>query len=67
MQNKPNVKYPKINLSSFVTSIYAQLGQLVIQTNKPKTNPIQSQFKPNLSQLKPKQTQFKANLSKGQK
>jgi hypothetical protein len=43
MQNKPKVKYPKINLSSFVISIYVQVGQLVIQTNKAK----QTQFKPN--------------------
>jgi len=28
----------------------------------PKTNPIQTQFKPNQSQFKPKQTQFKPNL-----
>jgi hypothetical protein len=55
MQNKPKVKSAKINVNSFVTSIYELHGQLVIQTNKPK----QTQFKP-------KQTQFKANLSKGQ-
>ncbi len=55
MQNKPKVKYAKINVNSFVASKYIQHGQLVIQTNKPK----QTQFKP-------KQTQFKANLTKGQ-
>ncbi len=53
MQNKPKVKSAKINVNSFVTSIYELHGQLVIQTNKPK----QTQFKP-------KQTQFKANLMK---
>jgi hypothetical protein len=50
MQNKPKVKYAKINVNSFVANNYVQHGQLVIQTNKPK----QSQFKP-------KQTQFKPN------
>ena len=38
------------------------LGQLVIQTNKAKTNPIQTQFNPIQTQLKPKQSQFKANF-----
>jgi hypothetical protein len=42
MQNKPKVKSVKINVSSFVTSKYELMGQLVIQTNKPKTNPIAS-------------------------
>ncbi|MBC8470737.1 MAG: hypothetical protein H8D56_14790 [Planctomycetes bacterium] len=36
------------------------LGHLVIRKNKPKTNPIQSQFKPKQTQFKPKQTQNKA-------
>jgi hypothetical protein len=46
MQNKPNVKYAKINLTSYMIRIYVHTGQLVIQTNKPKTNPIQSQTNP---------------------
>jgi hypothetical protein len=37
------------------------IGQLVIQKNKAKTNPIQTQFKPNLSQNKANQTQYKPN------
>jgi len=37
------------------------IGHLVFQTNKAKTNPIQTQLKPIQSQLKPKQTQNKAN------
>ena len=44
MQNKPKVKFAKIIVSSFVTSIYVQVGHLVIQTNKAKTKPIQTQF-----------------------
>jgi len=43
LTNKPKVKYAKINVSSFLTSNYVQVGQLVIQTNKAK----QSQFKAN--------------------
>jgi len=55
MQNKAKVKYAEINVSSFVTSKYELMGQLVIQTNKAK----QTQFKP-------KQSQFKPNCLKGQ-
>jgi len=60
MQNKAKVKYAKINVSSFVTSKYVQVGQLVIQTNKAnskpikaKTNPIQTQFNPIKAKTKP--------------
>ncbi len=63
MQNKPKVKYAKINLSSFVTMKYVQVRHLVIQTNKPKQTqfkPKQTQFKPNLSQNKANQSQFQA-------
>jgi hypothetical protein len=44
MQNKPKVKSAKMNVNTFVTSNYVHVGQLVIQTNKAKTNPIQTQF-----------------------
>ena len=43
------------------------LGQLVIQTNKAKTNPIQTQFKPKQTQFKPNKAKNKANLTKSQK
>jgi len=43
LTNKPKVKYAKINVSSFVTSNYVHVGQLVIQTNKAN----QTQNKPN--------------------
>jgi hypothetical protein len=46
MQNKPKVKYAIINVISYVLRIYVQGGQLVIQTNKAKTNPIQTQSNP---------------------
>ncbi len=63
LTNKAKVKSAKINVSSFATSIYVQVGHLVIQTNKAKTKPIQTQFKPKQTQFKPKQTQFKANFT----
>jgi hypothetical protein len=67
MQNKPKVKYAKINVSSFITNKYEQMDILVIQTNKPKTNPIQTQFKPKQTQLKPIQTQTKPKQSQFQR
>ncbi len=44
MQNKPNVKKAQINVSSFVTSKYAKMDTWL----SGKTNPIQTQNKPNL-------------------
>jgi len=55
MQNKPKVKYAKINLNTYFTMRYEKLDIWLFR----QTNPIQTQ-------LKPIQTQFKANLSKGQ-
>ena len=43
LTNKPKVKYTKFNVTSCMTGIYAQVGHLVIQTNKPNL----SQNKPN--------------------
>jgi len=59
MQNKPKVKYPKINVSSFATSKYVLVGHLVIQTNKAKTNPIKANSKPIKPKTNPIQTQSK--------
>jgi len=56
MQNKPNVKYAKINVNSYMKSIYAKMDIWLFGKNKAKQ-----------TQLKPKQTQFKPNLTKGQK
>jgi len=44
--NKPNVKYAKNNVNSFVTSKYVQVGHLVIQTNKANSNPIKAKANP---------------------
>ena len=43
IQNKPKVKYAQNNISALLTSKYRMIGHLVIK----KTNPIQSQSKPN--------------------
>jgi len=56
MQNKPKVKYAKMNINSFMTSKYEKMDNWLFRQTKPK----QTQFKP-------KQSQFKPNLSKGQK
>jgi len=65
MQNKPNFGNDKMNINTFITMSYTILGTW----RGGKTNPIQTQFKPNQSQFwpikrpgkansKPKQTQF---------
>jgi hypothetical protein len=40
MQNKPKVKYARINLSSFITSKYVKVDTWWNQKNKPNSNPI---------------------------
>ena len=42
---------------------YENKQRLPARKNKPKTNPIQTQFKPKQTQNKPKQTQFKPNTN----
>jgi len=56
MQNKPNLLNALMNVASFYTKDYEN----VRLADAGKTNPIQTQFKPNTN---PKQTQF----PKGQK
>jgi len=72
MQNKPNLRNDKMNITLDMTSKYTILSCLAGPKNKanskpikPKTNPIQSQFNPKQTQLKPIQTQNKPNLAKG--
>jgi hypothetical protein len=60
MQNKPNFLDDQMNVSSFIATNYEQRTMNYEIKNKPKTNPIQSQYKPN---TKPIRTQFKPNLS----
>ncbi len=49
MQNKANFRNGKMNINTFVTIRYGNLGALMGQ----KTKPIQTQFKANLTQNKP--------------
>jgi len=51
MQNKANFRKVKFNVNKVLTKDYDQMDTWSIRKNKPKTNPIQTQFKP-------KQTQF---------
>ncbi len=44
MQNKPNVKYAQINVSSFITSKYVKVDTWCNQKNKPNSNPIKPNF-----------------------
>jgi hypothetical protein len=53
MQNKPNFRNDKMNITLDMTILYEILSRSPGQ----KTNPIQTQFNP-------KQTQFKANKAK---
>ena len=57
MQNKPNFRNDKMNITLDMTSNYKILAAWKGQ----KTKPIQTQFKANLSQNKPNLSQNKAN------
>ncbi len=61
MQNKPNFRNAKMNVSAVITKDYEKTGL----SDKGKTNPIQTQYKANTkpiqSQSKPKQSQNKPN------
>ena len=57
MQNKANFRNAKNVVCACVTMRYGNLDALVGK----KTNPIQTQYKANLTQNKPNLTQFKAN------
>jgi hypothetical protein len=64
--NKPNFRKSQMNVSPVITREYVNwtLGQP--GKNKPNSNPIQTQFKANLTQNKPntnpKQTQFQKGI-----
>jgi hypothetical protein len=52
-----------MNVTVLLKRNYEQMDTWSIGKNKPKTNPIQTQFKPN---TKPKRTQFKAKQTQFQ-
>ena len=51
MQNKPNLLNAQINVTSILTKDYEKNEIFTVPENKPNTNPNQSQFKPNQTQL----------------
>ena len=60
MQNKPNFRNDKMNITLDITSIYEILSALRSQKTKPiqtQFNPIQTQFKANKAKYKPNQSQ----------
>jgi hypothetical protein len=62
LTNKANFRKSQMNVTAFITRNYEQMDTWSNGKNKPKTNPIQSQYKANTnpiqSQFKAKQTQF---------
>jgi hypothetical protein len=63
MQNKPNVKDAQINVNSYMKSKYEKLDTWLSGKNKPNSNPIQTQFKPNSNPIKPNLKRAKMNVS----
>ena len=59
MQNKPNFRKVKLNVTKVLAKDYDQLDTWSIGKNKAKTNPIQTQTNPIKANKTPKQTQFK--------
>jgi hypothetical protein len=62
LQNEPNFRKVKLNVTKVLTKGYGQLDTWSIRKNKANSKPIQTQFKPNSNpiqtQYKAKQTQF---------
>ncbi len=65
MQNKPNFRKSQMNVTSLITADYEKKDTWWSGKNKPNSNPIQTQFKPNLSRRslwrRRKRTQFPIN------
>ena len=52
MQNKPNFRKAKMNVNPYISTDYENKSNWTLGQNKPNTNPIQTQFKPNLPEGK---------------
>ena len=66
MQNKPNLRDDKMNISLDMTTIYMNFPADSGQKTKPiqtQFNPIQSQFKPNLSRRSLDRSRIKPNFA----
>jgi hypothetical protein len=59
MQNKANFGNDKMSASILITKDYEENGH----SGHQKTNPIQTQYKPNLSQYKPNLSQFQSQTN----
>jgi len=53
MQNKAKFQKVKLNVNKVITNDYDQIDTWSIRKNKPKTNPIQTQYKANTNPNKP--------------
>ncbi len=65
MQNKANFRKSQMNVTSLITMEYENISDWTLGKNKPnqtQSNPIQSQFKANLSDA---QNERKFNINKG--
>jgi hypothetical protein len=60
--NKPNFRKSQMYVNKVITTDYDKMDTWSIRKNKPNSNPIQSQFKPNQSQNKPNTNPNKANF-----
>ncbi len=47
MQNKPNLLDAQMNVTSFTTKDYENKSNWKLGENKPNSNPIRTQYKPN--------------------
>jgi hypothetical protein len=63
MQNKPNLRKSQVNVNKVLTRDYEQRTLGKRGKNKPNSNPIQSQFKPNQSQNKANSNPNKPNFT----
>jgi hypothetical protein len=53
MQNKANFRKSQMNVTNLLVRDYVQMDTWSIRKNKPKTNPIQTQYKANSNPNKP--------------
>ncbi len=61
MQNKPNLQKAKMNVSILLQIDYENKRNWTIGQNKPNSNPIQTQFKPNQTQFPKGQNRLPEN------
>jgi hypothetical protein len=62
MQNKPNLLYAQMNISSVITKDYENIANCKLGENKPNSNPIKANTNPIRTQYEPKTNPIKPNL-----